>query len=82
MEKCYNLSMNNFAFTKFAINVHHNYFSVIFFCFCVQDRLEIILNKWIESGYVPSPAEVSKEEGVDFLWSKGEVSTLLLIAVL
>ncbi|KAK9990524.1 hypothetical protein SO802_025509 [Lithocarpus litseifolius] len=37
-----------------------------------KDRLEIILNIWIESGYVPSPAEVSKEEGVDFLWSKGK----------
>ncbi|XP_075653426.1 protein root UVB sensitive 4-like isoform X1 [Castanea sativa] len=37
-----------------------------------KDRLEIILNIWIESGFVPSPAEVSKEEGVDFLWSKGK----------
>ncbi|KAJ0096884.1 hypothetical protein Patl1_28809 [Pistacia atlantica] len=37
-----------------------------------KDRLEIILDKWIESGHVPSPAEVSKEESVDFLWSKGK----------
>ncbi|XP_075653429.1 protein root UVB sensitive 4-like isoform X3 [Castanea sativa] len=37
-----------------------------------NQRLEIILNIWIESGFVPSPAEVSKEEGVDFLWSKGK----------
>ncbi|KAG2724603.1 hypothetical protein I3843_01G024700 [Carya illinoinensis] len=37
-----------------------------------KDRLEIILNTWIELGYVPSPADVSKEEGVDFLWSKGK----------
>uniref|UniRef100_A0A7N2KUP3 Protein root UVB sensitive/RUS domain-containing protein n=1 Tax=Quercus lobata TaxID=97700 RepID=A0A7N2KUP3_QUELO len=41
-----------------------------------KDRLEIILNIWIESGYVPSPADVSKEEGIDFLWSKVEVSLL------
>ncbi|CAO2828264.1 unnamed protein product [Amaranthus hypochondriacus] len=32
-----------------------------------KDRLELILNKWIECGYVPSPAEVSKLEGVN-LW--------------
>uniref|UniRef100_A0A5B7BJ52 Uncharacterized protein n=1 Tax=Davidia involucrata TaxID=16924 RepID=A0A5B7BJ52_DAVIN len=36
-----------------------------------KDRLEIIINTWIQLGYVPSPAEVSKEEGIDFLWSKG-----------
>ncbi|XP_075652586.1 protein root UVB sensitive 4-like isoform X2 [Castanea sativa] len=35
-----------------------------------KDRLEIILNIWIGSGYVPSPAEVSKEEELNFLWSK------------
>ncbi|KAM4123055.1 hypothetical protein ACB094_01G130600 [Castanea mollissima] len=35
-----------------------------------KDRLEIILNIWIGSGYVPSPAEVSKEEEINFLWSK------------
>ncbi|GAV80637.1 DUF647 domain-containing protein [Cephalotus follicularis] len=34
-----------------------------------KDRLEIILDTWIEMGHVPSPAEVSKEEGIDFLWS-------------
>lgn len=39
-----------------------------------QDRLEIILNTWIVLGYVPSPAEVSKLEGIDFPWSKGKVS--------
>lgn len=37
----------------------------------IQDRLEIILDNWIELGHVPSPAEVSKEESIDFLWSKG-----------
>ncbi|XP_065876314.1 protein root UVB sensitive 4 isoform X2 [Euphorbia lathyris] len=37
-----------------------------------KDRLEIILNSWIELGYVPSPAEVSKKEGINFLRSKGE----------
>ncbi|KAK9269748.1 hypothetical protein L1049_001526 [Liquidambar formosana] len=35
-----------------------------------KNRLEIIMNTWIQLGYVPSPAEVSKEEGIDFLWSK------------
>ncbi|KAK9948760.1 hypothetical protein M0R45_004323 [Rubus argutus] len=35
-----------------------------------KDRLEILLNTWIKLGVVPSPAEVSKEEGIDFLWSK------------
>ena len=44
--------------------------------FRVQDRLEVILNTWVESGYVPSPAEVSKLEGIDFPWSKGEVSSV------
>ncbi|PON54070.1 Root UVB sensitive family [Parasponia andersonii] len=37
-----------------------------------KDRLEIILDTWVESGYVPSPAEVSKLEGIDFPWSKGK----------
>ena len=41
--------------------------------FLSQDRLEIILNTWIVLGYVPSPAEVSKLEGIDFPWSKGKV---------
>ncbi|XP_022879410.1 protein root UVB sensitive 4 [Olea europaea var. sylvestris] len=36
-----------------------------------KDRLEIIMNTWINLGYVPSPAEVSKEEGIDLFWSKG-----------
>lgn len=34
------------------------------------------MNTWIQLGYVPSPAQVSGEEGIDFLWSKGEVSPL------
>lgn len=37
-----------------------------------QNRLEIILERWIESRQVPSPAEVSKEEGVDLLGGRGE----------
>ncbi|KAJ6378668.1 hypothetical protein OIU78_028819 [Salix suchowensis] len=37
-----------------------------------KDRLEIILNSWIDFGHVPSPAEVSKEEGIDFLWTKSK----------
>ncbi|KAM7264237.1 hypothetical protein ACFE04_001920 [Oxalis oulophora] len=34
-----------------------------------KDRLEIILDAWIKKKCVPSPAEVSKEEGIDFFWS-------------
>ncbi|KAK6921518.1 Root UVB sensitive family [Dillenia turbinata] len=34
-----------------------------------KDRLEIILTSWIRLGYVPSAAEVSKEEGISF-WGK------------
>ena len=30
---------------------------------------------------MPSPTEVSKEEGIDFLWSKGEVSLCVSLAV-
>ncbi|KAK7292964.1 hypothetical protein RJT34_15823 [Clitoria ternatea] len=37
-----------------------------------KDRLEIILNTWIECGYVPSPAEVSEQEGINFLGVKGK----------
>ncbi|XP_060970865.1 protein root UVB sensitive 4 [Cannabis sativa] len=37
-----------------------------------KDRLEVILNTWVELGYVPSPAEVSKLEGIDLPWSKGK----------
>ncbi|KAH1198870.1 Protein root UVB sensitive 4 [Glycine max] len=36
-----------------------------------KDRLEIILSTWIECGYVPSPAEVSEKEGINFLGVKG-----------
>ncbi|PIN19596.1 hypothetical protein CDL12_07721 [Handroanthus impetiginosus] len=36
-----------------------------------KDRLELIINIFIKPGYVPSPAEVSDREGIDFLWSKG-----------
>ncbi|XVF17779.1 hypothetical protein REPUB_Repub10bG0153000 [Reevesia pubescens] len=37
-----------------------------------KDRLEIILDTWIALGYVPSPEEVSKEEDIKFMWSKGK----------
>ncbi|KAL8528620.1 hypothetical protein ACS0TY_006170 [Phlomoides rotata] len=36
-----------------------------------KDRLELIINIWIQLGNIPSPAEVSKQEGINFLWSKG-----------
>ncbi|CAA7055002.1 unnamed protein product [Microthlaspi erraticum] len=35
-----------------------------------KNRLEIILERWIESRRVPSPAEVSQEEGIDLLGSR------------
>lgn len=34
----------------------------------------IILNNWIDFGYVPSPAEVSNEEGIDIFKARGEIS--------
>ncbi|KAK2360672.1 protein root UVB sensitive [Trifolium repens] len=37
-----------------------------------KDRLEIILNTWIEFGYVPSPAEVSEKEVLNFTGVKGK----------
>ncbi|XP_072982464.1 protein root UVB sensitive 4 isoform X1 [Typha latifolia] len=36
-----------------------------------KDRLEIILDTWIHSRYVPSPAEVSGREGIDIFRQKG-----------
>ncbi|XP_048139280.1 protein root UVB sensitive 4 isoform X3 [Rhodamnia argentea] len=39
-----------------------------------NQRLEIILNTWIEFGYVPLPAEVSKEEGIDIFSHKNKDS--------
>ncbi|KAG4936490.1 hypothetical protein JHK84_050604 [Glycine max] len=43
-----------------------------------KDRLEIILSTWIECGYVPSPAEVSEKEGINFLGVKGGMLLTLL----
>ncbi|GAU21800.1 hypothetical protein TSUD_176450 [Trifolium subterraneum] len=37
-----------------------------------KDRLEIILSTWIEFGYVPSPAEVSEKEVINFMGVKGK----------
>lgn len=36
-----------------------------------KDRLEIIINTWLCSGAVPSPAEVSSKEGINILMNKG-----------
>ncbi|KAL6507416.1 hypothetical protein OROGR_023611 [Orobanche gracilis] len=44
-----------------------------------KDRLESIIKIWIQLRYIPSPAEVSKKEGIDFLWNKG--SELLPIRI-
>lgn len=57
-------------------NANNACISHLIFMLNVQDRLEIILNTWIQLGYVPSPAEVSKVEGIDFLSSKGEAFSL------
>ncbi|ESQ46289.1 hypothetical protein EUTSA_v10000206mg [Eutrema salsugineum] len=35
-----------------------------------KNRLEIILERWIENRQVPSPAEVSEEEGIDLFGSR------------
>ncbi|RAL43603.1 hypothetical protein DM860_017346 [Cuscuta australis] len=35
-----------------------------------KERLEIILTTWVKNGRVPSPAEVSKAEGIDLFWAK------------
>nr|XP_011465444.1 PREDICTED: protein root UVB sensitive 4 [Fragaria vesca subsp. vesca] len=47
-----------------------------------KGRLEILLNTWIKLGKVPSPAEVSKEEGIDFLQSKDKGSWPIRIGYL
>ncbi|KAL9152016.1 hypothetical protein ABFS82_11G090600 [Erythranthe guttata] len=36
-----------------------------------KDRLESVINIWIHRQYIPSPAEVSTKEGINFMWSKG-----------
>ncbi|KAG6424053.1 hypothetical protein SASPL_114465 [Salvia splendens] len=36
-----------------------------------KDRLELIINIWIQHRYIPSPAEVSEREGINILSSKG-----------
>ncbi|GJW12349.1 protein root UVB sensitive 4 [Tanacetum coccineum] len=38
-----------------------------------KDRLEMIIDTWIELGYVPSPAEASKREGISLFSSTGMV---------
>ncbi|XP_054824695.1 protein root UVB sensitive 4 isoform X2 [Prosopis cineraria] len=47
-----------------------------------KDRLEIILNTWIESGYVPAPAEVSEKEGINILGIGGQESWPIRIGCL
>ncbi|KAI3503151.1 hypothetical protein L1887_31587 [Cichorium endivia] len=39
-----------------------------------KDRLEIIMDTWIKLGYIPSPAEVSKKEGMNFFSCKGRLN--------
>ncbi|XP_078430557.1 root UVB sensitive protein (Protein of unknown function, DUF647) isoform X2 [Wolffia australiana] len=36
-----------------------------------KNRLEIIMDAWIQSGRIPSPAEVNEEEGIDLLNQEG-----------
>lgn len=35
-----------------------------------KDRLNIIISTWIQQGFVPSPEEVSKQEGIGLSWSR------------
>ncbi|XP_042066065.1 protein root UVB sensitive 4-like [Salvia splendens] len=36
-----------------------------------KDRLELIINIWVQHKYIPSPAEVSEREGINIISSKG-----------
>ncbi|KAK4760868.1 hypothetical protein SAY87_005761 [Trapa incisa] len=47
-----------------------------------KDRLVIILNNWINLGYVLSPAKVSSEEGIDIFNTKGIKSWQIRIGFL
>ncbi|CAI9276848.1 unnamed protein product [Lactuca saligna] len=47
-----------------------------------KDRLEIIMDTWIQFGYIPSPAEVSKKEGMNFFSSKGRLKLPIRIGCL
>ncbi|CAH1413274.1 unnamed protein product [Lactuca virosa] len=47
-----------------------------------KDRLEIIMDTWIQFGYIPSPAEVSKKEGMNFFSSKGRLKWPIRIGCL
>ncbi|GAB2255318.1 hypothetical protein Droror1_Dr00009096 [Drosera rotundifolia] len=47
-----------------------------------KDRLEIIVSTWIESRYVPSPAEVSAKEGLNLLDDPGRQSWPIRIGCL
>ncbi|KAL1563257.1 protein root UVB sensitive 4-like isoform X2 [Salvia divinorum] len=38
-----------------------------------KDRLELMINIWIQHKYIPSPAEVSEREGINILSSKGRL---------
>lgn len=50
--------------------------SFLFSNLLVQDRLEIIINAWIHQKYIPSPADISREEGINCSWRKGEAPSL------
>ncbi|CAH9068970.1 unnamed protein product [Cuscuta europaea] len=47
-----------------------------------KDRLEIILSLWIQKQRVPSPAEVSKAEGIDLFWAKARIQFPITIGCL
>lgn len=36
-----------------------------------KDRLELMINIWVQLGYIPSPAEVSEREGINLVSRKG-----------
>ncbi|XP_071693472.1 protein root UVB sensitive 4 [Rutidosis leptorrhynchoides] len=47
-----------------------------------KDRLEIIIDTWIQLKYVPSPAEVSNKEGINFFRSKDRLKWPIRIGCL
>ncbi|PIA52424.1 hypothetical protein AQUCO_01000355v1 [Aquilegia coerulea] len=70
------LCRNNqrFFFSTQFIRIHHDMWAIYKNVHkSLNDRLEIIVETWIQSKFkfVPSPAEMSNKEGIDFPWFKG-----------
>ncbi|XP_059283137.1 protein root UVB sensitive 4 isoform X2 [Lycium ferocissimum] len=43
-----------------------------------KDRLDIIISTWIQQGFVPSPEDVSKQEGIGLFWSRAKLSVMTM----